>query len=213
MTMSTETRRIRIILSREFPRIIQMGMGLKLRGVTEEGHKNNIRMKVMKRRMMRMSQSQGTVWEAEERDKRQARRKWIYLLHKLPSLECPHINWSRFRKWQTCYLSAMRRMELCVLNVNTLKHLKIHAISSAEAIASDISTRLAKINSSQSSRTYNVGLDSSGSVRTVYRTLLTVSVAKRRGLYYSFQRKESQRQQVWQTSLQMLIWRRLETLM
>ena len=61
MTMSTEMRRIRIILSREFPRIIQMGMGLNLRGVTEEGHKNNIRMKVMKRRMMRMSQSQGTV--------------------------------------------------------------------------------------------------------------------------------------------------------
>ena len=61
MTMSTEMRRIRIILSREFPRIIQMGMGLKLRVITEEGHKNNIRMKVMKRRMMRMSQSQGTV--------------------------------------------------------------------------------------------------------------------------------------------------------
>ena len=102
---------------------------------------------------------------------------------------------------------------MCVLNVNTLKHLKIHAISSAEAIASDISTRLAKINSSQSSRTYNVALDSSGSVRTVYRILLTVSVAKRRELYCSFLRKESQKQQVWLTSLQMLIWRRLETLM
>ena len=61
MTMSTEMRKIRITLSREFPRIIQMGMGLKLRVITEEGHKNNIRMKVMKRRMMRMSQSQGTV--------------------------------------------------------------------------------------------------------------------------------------------------------
>ena len=61
MTMSTEMRRIRIILSREFHRIIRMGMDLKLRVITEEGHKNNIRMKVMKRRMMRMSQSQGTV--------------------------------------------------------------------------------------------------------------------------------------------------------
>ena len=61
MTMSTEMRKIRITLSREFPRIIQMGMGLKLRVITEEGHKNNIRMKVMKRRMMKMSQSQDTV--------------------------------------------------------------------------------------------------------------------------------------------------------